>query len=67
MQEASGYSTTPNVARTISCKAWNSSAEYPNISGFGYVQDRHWKGKFSKELSHAICGFILDASAKMFM
>ena len=23
-------STTPNVARTISCKAWNSPAEYPS-------------------------------------
>ena len=30
MQEASGKSTTPNVARTISCKAWNSPAEYPS-------------------------------------
>ena len=30
MQEASGWSTTPNVARTISCKAWNSPAEYPS-------------------------------------
>ena len=30
MQEASGKSTTPNTARTISCKAWNSPAEYPN-------------------------------------
>ena len=30
MQEASGWSTTPNVARTISCKAWNSLAEYPS-------------------------------------
>ena len=29
MQEASGWSTTPNVAKTISCKAWNSPAEYP--------------------------------------
>ena len=27
MQEAS---TTPNAARTISCKAWNSPAEYPS-------------------------------------
>ena len=25
-----GKSTTPNVARTISCKAWNSPAEYPS-------------------------------------
>ena len=30
MQEASGYSTTPNAARTISCKAWNPPAEYPS-------------------------------------
>ena len=30
MQEASGQSTTPNAARTISCKAWNSPAEYPS-------------------------------------
>ena len=30
MQEVSGYSKTPNVARTISCKAWNSPAEYPS-------------------------------------
>ena len=30
MQEASGLSTTPNTARTISCKAWNSPAEYPS-------------------------------------
>ena len=30
MQEASGLSTTPNAARTISCKAWNSPAEYPS-------------------------------------
>ena len=30
MQEASGYSTTPNVARTISCKAWNSPTDYPS-------------------------------------
>ena len=30
MQEASGLSTTPNVARTISCKAGNSPAEYPS-------------------------------------
>ena len=30
MQEASGYSATPNVARTISCKPWNSRAEYPS-------------------------------------
>ena len=30
MQEASGWSTTPNVARTISCKAWYSPAEYPS-------------------------------------
>ena len=30
MQEASGLSPTPNVARTISCKAWNSPAEYPS-------------------------------------
>ena len=30
MQEASGLSTTPNVARAISCKAWNSPAEYPS-------------------------------------
>ena len=30
MQEASGSSETPNVARTISCKAWNSPAEYPS-------------------------------------
>ena len=30
MQEASGYSTTPNAARTISCKAWNSPPEYPS-------------------------------------
>ena len=30
MQEASGWSTTPNAARTISCKAWNSPAEYPS-------------------------------------
>ena len=30
MQEASGKSTTSNTARTISCKAWNSPAEYPN-------------------------------------
>ena len=28
MQEASGWSTTPNAARTISCKACNSPAEY---------------------------------------
>ena len=25
---ASGYSTAPNAARTISCKAWNSPVEY---------------------------------------
>ena len=30
MQEASGSSTTPNAARTISCKALNSPAEYPS-------------------------------------
>ena len=30
MQEASGWSTTPNAARTISCKAWNSPAEFPS-------------------------------------
>ena len=30
MQEASGQSTTPNATRTISCKAWNSPAEYPS-------------------------------------
>ena len=30
MQEASGLSMTQNVARTISCKAWNSPAEYPS-------------------------------------
>ena len=30
MQEASGWSRTPNAARTISCKAWNSPAEYPS-------------------------------------
>ena len=30
MQEASGESTTPNAARTISCKAWNSPAKYPS-------------------------------------
>ena len=29
MQEASG-STTPNAARTISCKAWKFPAEYPS-------------------------------------
>ena len=33
MQEASGLSTTPNVARTISYKAWNSPAEYPHWVG----------------------------------
>ena len=27
MQKASGYSTTPNVAGTISYKAWNSPAD----------------------------------------
>ena len=32
MQEASGWSKhqTPNAATTISCKAWNSPAEYPS-------------------------------------
>ena len=30
MQEASGQSTTPTAARTISCKAWNTPAEYPS-------------------------------------
>ena len=30
MQEASCWSSTPNTARTISCKAWNSTAEYPS-------------------------------------
>ena len=30
MQGASGQSTTPSVARTISCKAWNSPTEYPS-------------------------------------
>ena len=30
MQEASGWSTTPNATRTISCKAWNSPVEYPS-------------------------------------
>ena len=30
MQEACGLSTTPNDPRTISCKAWNSPAEYPS-------------------------------------
>ena len=30
MQEVSGGSTTPNTARTISCKALNSPAEYPS-------------------------------------
>ena len=30
MQEASGKPMTPNVARTISCKARNSPAEYPS-------------------------------------
>ena len=30
MQEASGWSTTPNAKMTISCKAWNSPAEYPS-------------------------------------
>ena len=28
MQEASGWSTTLNAARTISCKAWNFPAKY---------------------------------------
>ena len=30
MQESCGLSTTPNVARAISCKAWNSPTEYPS-------------------------------------
>ena len=30
IQEASGLYTAPNVARTISCKAWNSPVEYPS-------------------------------------
>ena len=30
MHEAGGLSTTPNAARTISCKAWNSPADYPS-------------------------------------
>ena len=30
MQEACGLSTTPDAPRTISCKAWNSPAEYPS-------------------------------------
>ena len=29
-QGASGQSTTPNAARTISCKTWNSPVEYPS-------------------------------------
>ena len=29
-QHAGGKGTAPNVARTISCKAWNSPAEYPS-------------------------------------
>ena len=29
-QGASGQSTVPNTARTISCKAWNSPVEYPS-------------------------------------
>ena len=28
IQEASGYSTTPNAARTMSYRAWNSPVEY---------------------------------------
>ena len=31
IQGASGYSTAPTAARTISCKAWNSPVAYPNI------------------------------------
>ena len=30
IQGASGYSTAPNAARTISCKDWNSLVEYPS-------------------------------------
>ena len=30
IQEARSYSTTSNAARTISYKAWNSTAEYPS-------------------------------------
>ena len=30
IQGASGLSTAPNAARTISCKAWNSAVEYPS-------------------------------------
>ena len=30
IQEANGWSTAPNAARPISCKAWNSPVEYPS-------------------------------------
>ena len=30
LQEASGYSTAPKTARTISWKAWNYPVEYPS-------------------------------------
>ena len=30
IQEASGQPKAPNVAKTISCKAWNSNVEYPS-------------------------------------
>ena len=33
IQEASGWYTAPNAARTISCKAWNSLVEYPSRDG----------------------------------
>ena len=32
IQEACGYSTAPNAARTTSCKAWNSPVWYPSVN-----------------------------------
>ena len=37
------------------------------VSGSDDVWERHWKGEFFKELSHAIWCFFLDTSAKVFM
>ena len=53
MQEASDKSTTPNAARTISCKAWNSPADWcPS-----WVARCDIKG--SSLVTHPICHLVL--------
>ena len=53
IQEASGSSTTPNAARTISCKAWNCPVECPScvarcdIKG---TDDTMWNSIFLKKV-----------------